>query len=133
MHRTGRDLSRGREIRALRGPSVWSPRPVAACEVVPGRKLGRGPTPYPALFEQLLSSVAAELQARAGAPVPFCRALPPGADGTAAMAVGYEEESLGLESVLAAVAAAHAQGTAPETIREGLRSFADASVRSWPR
>jgi cyanophycin synthetase len=113
-----------RDVRAVRGPSVWSLEPVIACEVVPARRAGHSPADVPGFRERLLAAlpglrtpaapgagdahgtpwgdvlarVALELQALVGASVSFSRAMPLQGD-RAVVVMGYEEEVLGIESV----------------------------------
>jgi cyanophycin synthetase len=120
---------RVRSARALRGPSIWSVHPVAACEVevanafarrfphevpqlierlsaaLPGTSFqAAGADDAPAAWAELAGHVAAALQTRAGTPVAFVRVWPGTAGDLPQVAVGYGEAEVGVESLYEAEA-----------------------------
>jgi cyanophycin synthetase len=118
-----------RSVRALRGPSLWAMHPVAACEVEIGPALAdRSPgalgveprlaAAFPGLaleaetageatatrWAARTGGVAAELQALAGAETRFVRVLPGMHGDPPQVAVGYDEDEAGVESLYQAEA-----------------------------
>ena len=121
-----------RSVRALRGPSIWSVHPVAACEVEVAAPLARrSPAAFPGLTARLASSLAGALpestnvrddgdpsaawagllgrmavalQTLAGTPVAFVRVEPGVAGDPPQLAVGYGEAEVGVESLYEAEA-----------------------------
>ncbi|MFL5540219.1 MAG: Mur ligase family protein, partial [Longimicrobiaceae bacterium] len=118
-----------RSVRALRGPSLWATHPVAACEVEIGPALADRPpgalgveprlaAAFPGLaleaetageatatrWAALAGGVAAGLQALAGAETRFVRVLPGMHGDPPQVAVGYDEDEAGVESLYQAEA-----------------------------
>ncbi|HEX5725398.1 MAG TPA: cyanophycin synthetase [Longimicrobiaceae bacterium] len=116
------DDLRLRDVRALRGPNLWSPTPVVACEVETGRLAALTPACVEGLAErlrvalpalgddalsgwpQLLEAVARTLHGLAGPPVEFSHAAAGEGGDRAALVMAYTEEELGIESLYEAAA-----------------------------
>ncbi|HYH78509.1 MAG TPA: Mur ligase family protein, partial [Longimicrobium sp.] len=119
-----------RSVRALRGPSLWNTRPVAACDVEVGASLAaRSPGAVPGLLDRvsaalpglpqpddvedapsaaawarLVGRISLALQSRAGAAVGFSRVRPGVGADPPQLAVGYAEAEVGVESLYEAAA-----------------------------
>ncbi|HEX8359948.1 MAG TPA: cyanophycin synthetase [Longimicrobium sp.] len=112
------DGLRLRAVGALRGRSLWAPVAAVVAEVEEGALAGttcgevdgfaeRLTALFPGLADEAgglawpeaVARVAAELQARAGAPPPLVRVKPAAGDDPAVVAVGYDEEPLGVEAL----------------------------------
>ena len=114
---------RVRSGRALRGPSLWAPHPVAACEVevapalaaadagalavviqrlamaLPELGTASADAAGAAAWAGLVGDVANALQARVGAPAGFARVRPGEHGDPPQLAIGYAEEEVGVESL----------------------------------
>jgi cyanophycin synthetase len=119
-----------RSVRALRGPSIWSTHPVAACDVeIGGALAGQRPEDVaglaerlaaalpglaartdtsggdaPAAWAELVGRVAAALQTLAGTPVTFVRVQTDAHGDPPQVAVGCGEAEVGVESLYQAEA-----------------------------
>jgi cyanophycin synthetase len=120
-----RDLADGLRLRgvgALRGRSLWAPGPAAVAEVEEGELAGttcaavegfaerlRAVLPAveageDATWPEVIARVASVLQAQAGSPPAFCRIAPAAGEDPAVLALGFDEEELGLEALREAAA-----------------------------
>lgn len=129
---------RVRGVRALRGRNLWSPEPVAACEVMMGELAASSPADVPGFAHRLREALpgspplaedaswpeavrhaAMELQRLAGSPVSFSRIVEQGMDEAPVLVVGYEEAELATEAVHEAAAMVRAciRGEDPQTAR----------------
>ncbi len=110
------DGLRLRAVGALRGRSLWAPAAAVVAEVEEGALAGTAPAAVdgfagrlaallPALeaggwtWPETVARVAAELQARVGAPPPLVRVTPARGGDPAVVAVAYDEEALGVEAL----------------------------------
>jgi len=120
-----RELADGLRVRgvgALRGRSLWAPGPAAVAEVEEGELAGttcaavegfeerlRAVLPAVEIAEgstwpEVIARVASELQTQAGSPPAVCRIAPAAGDDPAVLALGFDEEALGVEALREAAA-----------------------------
>ena len=109
------DDLRLRAVGALRGRSLWAPAASVVAEVEEGALAGTTTADVDGFAERLaallpslapvmtwpgaVARVAAELQSLAGAAPPLVRVKPAAGEDPAVVAVGYEEEALGVEAL----------------------------------